>query len=1638
MNVFQAARCTAILTAAILLVAGLVTTAPLDAMHPNLPLGFDAERSYQSTLEIDQVDLFSGRLSAVVPIGPFSMVYGSNVWRYAMVEESGTTKVRATPDPKATAGFGWHLGWGEVYGPQHAYNDTGRWLYVGEDGGRHTFYQTLHKGENDGDNKVQYSRDGSYLRLRKWNNFYVDIEFPDGTTRRFDSGNGGNGTTYPLTKVWSSFASAEDPDLSIAYNANDTLRTVTDRYGRTHYVHLTDEYAWIDRVVTQVDLEGVAGQRVFYDFTYSNINLDVSCKDTSTSTPNRIRVPHLTRLDLPDGTAYRMQDGAGEPAYENVCQGGIQDLPGVLNRVELPTGGALSWTWQEFDFPPSESNSPFNASAGVATRSLIAADGTVHGAWRYKTTKVSAATTGGHPELHTEVVQPTGDCTKHYFDAIYWRSPSTGEGWERGLPFVYTDQVDGRYLSSEVYPTNNGNGSCAGAKLRSTYLRYRRDQTPGPSAPLEDWTLLNRAVSASRVIYHDDGDRYADVDLSDFDGLGSFRRVITTGTFRDDSTDAELREVFTHFNRVDGTYFAPGYAPPAPADPWVLGIYDYTETTENEAVGEITSRVEYGFEADTGFLTCTRAIASGVQRSSKDLLATFSRSPLGLVTDAKLYGGDLQSLGTSGDDCGTVPTQPVYWRTHAYQAGVRVSTRSRAPRGGFAPFFSYDVDIDPSTGLVLTQRDSAGFSTTYTYEAFGRPLTITPQDGARTRFVYTNSGTGVSASLRTLSEPNGGGTPLTEQELILDDFGRSRLVRRKLPGGGWSERETTHNARGWVTAVSQWGDLAASTDFLDFDAFGRPGTIRPADGAGHDVRLTYAGDRQTIREAKIALVGGEGYATTTRRVDRYGRLRQVDEPAGPAGATVTTLYSYDVGDRLTEIVSGNGPTQTRSLVYDNRGFLLSETHPEKGPSGNGVISYVDYDAAGVVHRRTDGPHDLKFEFDPFGRRTAVRDLGQGSRLVTEYAYDGGLGFGLGKLWTTTRHNYLDLPWNSAGEEEVKIQQVFGYQGVGGRTSSKETKVLWSEDDVTFHQAFGYDLLGNIAQQTYPSCDLPACTAGAGPGRQVSTLYDQGMPIAVPGWASAINYHSSGLWKEIHHANGVVDHQDLDPAFSSRTGRLYTTGVNPASQNFDSGALLYDGAGNVKAMGSGTFAYDSVSRLVDASYFGGTWGQAYSYDSFGNLTQVIGDTHQMNGTVDYSVDPATNRLTGAVTYDAAGNLTSSNGQQFTYDTSNRVIRQASLFYLYDAVGERVASIPDFPFGPTATFHLRDLSQQVVSRIELNASGWSRDRDYVYSGNRRLAWAGASAISVHHSHPDHLGSPRLITQHDGSVSSTHFFNPYGEEPFSTASDDPMRFTGHERDISTGADYMHARHYQWSLGRFLSVDPLRGTPGQPQSLNRYAYGVGNPLSRIDPDGRQDMDVIEVVAPYWRDTVDAGPPSGGIWDVIAWIFDLFPDPDIVPVPSGDRELPNDDSLDPEDIEEEQPEVEEDSNTVISFDCDAVLKPTVGVSASLGVFKGLSASISLRPPNAAVIRYTYGTGGGGSLVSFAGFTTTDGKPSGWGEGGTATYGMPAGLNVRSSANISETGSSAFFGGGPGFSSGLSGTGGVTYTQRLYDNPECQ
>ena len=103
-------------------------------------------------------------------------------------------------------------------------------------------------------------------------------------------------------------------------------------------------------------------------------------------------------------------------------------------------------------------------------------------------------------------------------------------------------------------------------------------------------------------------------------------------------------------------------------------------------------------------------------------------------------------------------------------------------------------------------------------------------------------------------------------------------------------------------------------------------------------------------------------------------------------------------------------------------------------------------------------------------------------------------------------------------------------------------------------------------------------------------------------------------------------------------------------------------------------------------------------------------------------------------------------------------------------------------------------------------------------------------------DHLGTSRAVWNLSGQDESD--FYPFGgERVISSGVGNRYKFTGKERDLESGLDNFGARYVSSSLGRFTSIDPkpiTNKTLVNPQDLNSYAYVVNNPLSNIDPDGK------------------------------------------------------------------------------------------------------------------------------------------------------------------------------------------------------------
>ncbi|HWW59767.1 MAG TPA: RHS repeat-associated core domain-containing protein [Thermoanaerobaculia bacterium] len=344
--------------------------------------------------------------------------------------------------------------------------------------------------------------------------------------------------------------------------------------------------------------------------------------------------------------------------------------------------------------------------------------------------------------------------------------------------------------------------------------------------------------------------------------------------------------------------------------------------------------------------------------------------------------------------------------------------------------------------------------------------------------------------------------------------------------------------------------------------------------------------------------------------------------------------------------------------------------------------------------------------------------------------------------------------------------------------------------------------------------------------------------------------------------------------SSAKSTFSTPQTDTATNPWTSGDYVYDGSGNIKAIGTtirpndaglkDTFAYDAVGRLTSATTrrAEGTANESSTYDAFGNQTSRT--TQRFTGapvTTNVPVIAASNRIQGAQ-YDAAGNLTSYSGN-YMYDAVSMMLTKVGAaggdeLYIYTAGDERIAVKKQGDLSTWSwTWTPRDLDGKVLRTYETwtdpTGGTWRWIEDHIYANGRLIgAEREAAEGGARHFHLDHLGTPRLITNDSGLLLAEHDYLPFGVEltPLRQevargyAHEEPMKFTGHERDFTGGTaventnylDYMHARYYSPGLGRFLSVDPARESMDSriPQSWNRYAYVLDNPINDTDPDGR------------------------------------------------------------------------------------------------------------------------------------------------------------------------------------------------------------
>lgn len=304
----------------------------------------------------------------------------------------------------------------------------------------------------------------------------------------------------------------------------------------------------------------------------------------------------------------------------------------------------------------------------------------------------------------------------------------------------------------------------------------------------------------------------------------------------------------------------------------------------------------------------------------------------------------------------------------------------------------------------------------------------------------------------------------------------------------------------------------------------------------------------------------------------------------------------------------------------------------------------------------------------------------------------------------------------------------------------------------------------------------------------------------------------------------------------------TTHKNSNDAVISSFAYTYDNVGNRRTVTEDngdvvTWTYDNANQLTREQRGGDdSYDMNYTYDSVGNRSTKV----DSSGTTTYTYDAA-NELTAATdpgsdittySYDNNGNLTTQNAagsvttHDWDYDNRLHTVTLPSTAiatFAYDGDGLRREKQTS---AATAKF-IWD-GQDVL--LETDGEGRTQ---VTYTQTPDLYGALVSqrrgdATSFYHF--DALGSTTELTDVDEAETDSYRYYAFGETLTSSgATANNFRFVGnlgYYNEAALSLQYLRARYYQPSTGRFISPDSARPEP-------EYLYASNMPVNRTDPSG-------------------------------------------------------------------------------------------------------------------------------------------------------------------------------------------------------------
>ena len=779
-------------------------------------------------------------------------------------------------------------------------------------------------------------------------------------------------------------------------------------------------------------------------------------------------------------------------------------------------------------------------------------------------------------------------------------------------------------------------------------------------------------------------------------------------------------------------------------------------------------------------------------------------------------------------------TLPVSETRYEYDAFGNVLS-CRESLYGSTPFLGDTYTYDGSHRHVATHTDALGRTATYvSYNKWGFPQAVTDHLGNSSFHLYDDMGREVTT--------------------IHADSTQEQTSYRWISGQGGYEVVRTRTGQPDV--------------HVRYDALGREVSTGEERFDGSLLRVDEAYDDlgRTVRKS-LPSKGDAPAAWTEYRYDNHDRLTREESPSGKA---ITYAYS---GQDVTVTTDGIASRST----YDAAGMLV------EAEDGGGVIRYA-YRADGQP-LRVEAPDSVTttFDYDDYGRRTAIHDPNAGTMRTVETYADSlrtvTVTDAKGNVTTSRYDRYGRL----ASLENPDFATAYIYDPATGQLSGEVS-------DNGTRRDYAYDALGRICTER---------ETADGTWLEKAYAYDAGRLASVTYTSSRdgrIGTETYGYARGTHVSTTFNGTEVFRLTAEDEQGRASTAQTGPLARTYaftPEGLPTMRRAGNIQHF---TYEWDAATGnlLARTDVIRGR-REAFTYDALNRLTGFDGHTaaYAANGNILHKDDAGTlgygksrpyavTSLAGdenlGYAYSAAGerehlaDAATGRSQQITY---NALQRPASIEengykaeFLYDARGERKCM--------TLTHDGEELQHKYYlgDRYEADA-----EKTILYlDGNAYSAPAACVKVGgewkIVYICRDHQGSVTHVADSVGALLQELSYDAWGRlrnpstgTPYAPGSEPELYlgrgYTGHEHLPQFGLVNMNARLYDPLLGRFLSPDPYVQFPGFTQGLNRYTYALNNPLVYVDERGEfawiaiaAAIGAVVNVATHWDEIRSSGNP--------------------------------------------------------------------------------------------------------------------------------------------------------------------------------------